>query len=142
MKMVLDSSVLAKLFIKEESSDSAIELMEKGDIYNLEFISSDLVVYEIGNTIYKNIKGRKKDGRPYIELVFLLNIELIPIDRTLAKEAMLQSQKNNITFYDGVHVALSKLNDAILVTLDKELIRKIKTARSIDAIMELIEKID
>jgi predicted nucleic acid-binding protein len=142
MKMVLDSSVLAKLFFKEEGSDSAIELMEKGDIYDLEFISSDLVVYEIGNTIYKNIKGKKKDGRRFIELVFLLNIELVPIGRTLAKEAMIQSQKNSITFYDGVHVALSKLNDAILVTQDKELLKKIKNTKSIDTIMELIEKID
>ena len=142
MKMVLDSSVLAKLFFKEEGSDSAIELMEKGDLHDLEFISSDLVVFEIGNTIYRNLKGKKKDGRRYIELVFLLNIDLIPIDHTIAKEAMVQAQKYSITFYDGVHVALSKLNDAILVTQNKELLKKIRSSRSIDAVMEGIEKLD
>jgi predicted nucleic acid-binding protein len=141
MKLTLDSSVLAKLFFEEEDSDSAIELMEKGEEKDLEFISSDLVVYEVGNTIWKNLKGKKKDGRRYVELIFLLNVELLPIDADLASEAIVQAQKYNITYYDAVHVALSKANKTILVTQNKELLKKVKSAKSIEASLGRIEKI-
>ncbi len=61
MKLVLDSSVVAKLFFEEKGSDSAIRLMEIGDEKDIEFIASDLVIHEVGNTIWKNLKRKKKD---------------------------------------------------------------------------------
>ena len=50
------------------------------------------------------------------------------------------AQKNNITYYDGVHVALSKKNQATLVTQDKELLKKIKTTSSIKEMLDRIEE--
>ena len=56
MKLVLDSSVVAKLFFEEAGSDSAIKLLELGDVMDIEFLASDLVTYEVGNTIWKNLR--------------------------------------------------------------------------------------
>ena len=139
MKLVLDSSVIAKLFFEEAGSDSAIKLMELGDALDIEFLASDLVIYEVGNTIWKNLRKKDKDGIRYIKLLFLLNIEFIHLDDNLACEALTAAQKNNITYYDGVHMALSKKNQATLVTQDKELLKKFKTTLSIEGILEKIE---
>jgi len=141
MKLVLDSSVVAKLFFKEAGSDSAIKLMEFGDALDIEFLASDLVIYEVGNTIWKNLRKKKMKGSRYIKQLFLLNIEFIPVDDNLASEAISQAQDNDITYYDGVHVALSKKNQAPLVTQDKELLKKFKTALPIEGILNKIEKI-
>jgi predicted nucleic acid-binding protein len=140
MKLVLDSSVVAKLFFEETESDSTIELMELGDAMDLEFIASDLVIYEVGNTVWKNLGKNARNGARYMKLIFMLNIEFIPIDNDLACEAIDAAQKYNITYYDGVHVALSKKNKTMLVTKDKELLKKVKTAHSIDRIIKRIEQ--
>lgn len=140
MKLVLDSSVVAKLFFEETGSDSAIKLMELGDALDIEFLASDLVIYEVGNIIWKNLRKKKMNGSRYIKLLFLLNIDFVHLDDNLASEALDEAQKNNITYYDGVHIALSNIYDATLVTQDKELIKKFKTALSIEEILERIEK--
>jgi predicted nucleic acid-binding protein len=140
MKLILDSSVVAKLFFKEAGSDSAIRLMELGDVLDIEFLASDLVIYEVGNVILKNLGKKKKDGARYMKLLFLLNIDFIPINDNLACEAFSEAQNNKITYYDAVHVALGKKNHAALVTQDKELLRKIKNALSIEKALEEIEQ--
>ena len=139
MKLILDSSVVAKLFFDEAQSDSAVKLMELGDEKNIEFLASDLVIYEVGNTIWKNLRKKKKDGNQYINLLFLLNIEYVPIDEDLAEKAIRLAQKNNITYYDSVHIALSQKCNATFITQDKELLAKFKTARSIDNILDKIK---
>jgi predicted nucleic acid-binding protein len=136
MKLVLDSSVIAKLFFKEEGSDEAIKLMELGDAMDIEFLASDLVIYEVGNTIRKNLRKKTKNGVRYIELLFLLNIDYIGNDDGLASEALKQAQNKNVTYYDGVHIALSKKNQATLVTQDRELLKKFKTTSSIEKILK------
>jgi predicted nucleic acid-binding protein len=139
MKLVLDSSVVAKLFFEEPDSDSAIKLMEIGDEKDIEFLASDLVIYEVGNTIWKNLIKKKKDGGRYIKLLFLLNIDFIPIDDSLASQALDAAQRNNITYYDGVHIVVGKKNKATLVTQDKELLNKFKSTSSIEETLERIE---
>ena len=128
MKLVLDSSVVAKLFFKEAGSDSAIKLMEFGDALDIEFLASDLVIYEVGNTIWKNLRKKKMKGSRYIKQLFLLNIEFIPVDDNLASEAISQAQDNDITYYDynnGRTLFLFNssgftANDLIAVPLTKE----------------------
>lgn len=142
MRFVLDSSVLAKLFFNEKGSDSAIKLMELGDSMDLDFLASDLAIYEVGNAIWKNVRKKKKDGSRYIKLLFLLNIEFISIDDTLASESIKLAQKKDITYFDGVHVALSNKEKATLITQDKELLKKIRFAESIESILNKIEKVE
>ncbi|UCE37568.1 MAG: type II toxin-antitoxin system VapC family toxin [Thermoplasmata archaeon] len=139
MKLVLDSSVIAKLFFKEAGSDSAIKLMEIGDEKDIEFLASDLVIYEVGNTIWKNLRRKNKDGGRYIKLLFLLNIDFISIDDSLASEALDVAQRYNITYYDGVHMVVGKKNKATLVTQDKVLLKKFKSTSSIKEVLERIE---
>ena len=139
MKLVLDSSVIAKLFFEEEGSDSGIELMELCDLMDIELLASDLAIYEVGNTIWKNLQKKSRDGTTYIKMLFLLNIEFIPVDDTLACESLKWAQKENITYYDAVHIALSKNHESTLVTQDYELLKKFKNALSIEGVLEKLQ---
>jgi predicted nucleic acid-binding protein len=139
MKLILDSSVVAKLFFKEEGSDEVVRLMELGDEMDIGFLASDLVIYEVGNIIWRNLKKKTKSPTTYMKLLFLLNIDYISMDDELACEALEQAQKNDITYYDGVHIALSRKNQASLVTQDKELLKKFRNALSIEGILDRIK---
>ncbi len=140
MNLVLDSSVIAKLFIDEKGSDKAIELFEKSSTEGITLIALDLVFYEVGNAILKHILGKEKDGSGYIRQLFFLNIEYSSLDQDLAGEAIKIAQTNDITYYDAVHIAFSQRHRSALVTEDKELLKKFKNAISMKSALERIEK--
>ena len=140
MNLVLDSSVIAKLFIDEKDSDSAAELLEKSSASDSAVRASTLVIYEVGNVILKHLHGKDSDGTEYMKQLFRLNIEYCSLDRTLATEAIRIAQPNNITYYDAVHVALSQRHQSALVTEDKELLKKFKNAIPIKNALERVEK--
>jgi predicted nucleic acid-binding protein len=138
MNLVLDSSVLAKLFIDETGSDQATELLEKSSANDIGLIASDIVFYEVGNTILKHLRG--KDGTEYMKQLFFLNIEYSSLDQSAAGEAMRIAKTTDITYYDAVHIALSQRRKSFLVTEDKELLRKFKNAVSLKDAVERTEK--
>ena len=135
MKLILDSSVIAKLFLEEIGSEEAIEIMENTYLKDLEIIASELIFYEVGNTIWKHLRKNKNNGTEYIKKIFLLNIDYIPLSEELANEAMKLAHKHDITYYDGVHIALGQNYESPFVTEDKSLLN-IKEA------MEKIEGIE
>jgi predicted nucleic acid-binding protein len=142
MKLILDSSVIAKLFLEESGSEGALEIMESSYIEDLEIIASDLIFYEVGNTIWKHIRKKNKDGTKYINKLYLLNINYIPLNEDLAVKAMKLAQKHDITYYDGVHIALGQELKSKLVTEDKLLLSKFDSAINIEGAIGKIEKLE
>jgi predicted nucleic acid-binding protein len=142
MKLILDSSVIAKLFLEESGSQEALDIMDSSYIINFEIIASNLIFYEIGNTIWKHLRKKSNDGSEYIKKLYLLNIDYIPLSENLATNAIKIALKHDITFYDGVHIALSQEYKSPLVTEDKLLLNKFKMAISLQEAIEEIEKIE
>jgi len=142
MNLILDSSVIAKLFLEEKGSEEALEIMESSYIEDLKIIASDLIFYEVGNTIWKHLRKTKKDGSEYINKLYLLNIEYFPLNEDLAVKAMKIAQKHDITFYDGVHIALGQEQRSKLVTEDKLLLNKFDNAINIDKALTIIESLE
>ncbi|KYK37346.1 MAG: type II toxin-antitoxin system VapC family toxin [Theionarchaea archaeon] len=140
MNLVLDSSVIAKLFIDEKGSDKATELLEKSSTKDIALIASNLAFYEVGNTILKHLREKDKDGTEYMNQLFFLNIEYNSLDKTLAGEAIRIAKTNDITYYDAVHIIVSQRHESALVTEDKELLKKFKNAISMKDALERIEK--
>lgn len=140
MKLVLDSSVIAKLFIDEKDSDKATELFEESSTKDIALVASTLVFYEVGNTILKHLRGKDKDGSEYMKQLFLLNIEYRSLDQPLASEAIRMAKVHGITYYDAVHITLSQRHKSALATEDKELIRKFENAIPMKDALERIEK--
>jgi predicted nucleic acid-binding protein len=140
MNLVLDSSVIAKLFIDEKDSDKAAELFEESSTKDIALVASTLVFYEVGNTILKHLRGKDKDGSEYMKQLFLLNIEYRSLDQPLASEAIRMAKVHGITCYDAVHITLSQQHKSALVTEDKELLRKFENAIPLKDALERIEK--
>ena len=139
MNLVLDSSVIAKLFIDEKDSDTATELFEKSSAGDITLRASTLVISEVGNTILKHLHG-EDNGTEYMKQLFRLNIEYCSLDQTLATEAIRIAQSNGITYYDAVHVTFSQQYQSALVTEDKELLRKFRNVIPMKEALERIEK--
>jgi predicted nucleic acid-binding protein len=139
MNFVLDSSVIAKLFIDEKDSDMAAELLEKSCAKDIVLIASNLVFYEVGNTILKHLQRKDEDGTQYMNQLFFLNIEYNSLDQALAREAIRIAKTNGITYYDAVHIAVSLHHACDLVTEDRELLKKFKNAIPMKDALERIE---
>ncbi|MEE8424045.1 MAG: type II toxin-antitoxin system VapC family toxin [Thermodesulfobacteriota bacterium] len=139
MKLTLDSSVIAKLFIDEKDTKNAVSLMEKSIEDGAELIASDLILYEVGNTIWKHIRKKKTDGQEYIRQLFFLNIDYLPPNQDTACQTIALAQEQDITYYDAVHVMPAKNNETPLVTEDKELLEKVDSAINIKEALGLLE---
>lgn len=137
--MVLDTSVLVKLFLEEELSDEVFELLIQGREANIEFKASELVMFELGNAIWKYHRERKGYGSEMMIQTFLLDIERFPLEGESAIDALKIGHNNTITFYDAVHVELAQNLGALLVTNDKELLEKFDFAIGISAALESLE---
>ena len=88
MRYVLDSSVLAKLFIDEHDSEHAVELLKLSHKNEVELVASELTIYEVANTIWKRLRRSKDSGSEHIMQMFLLNIEYMPLNAEHAIDVM------------------------------------------------------
>lgn len=139
MNINLDSSIIAKLLIDEKGSDEAMRLLERSISQDIDICSPELALVEVGNVIWKTLRRSKIDGAKYIEELYNLNIEFIPLDRDLALESIKVARNLDMTYYDSVHVCLSKRNGSFLVTEDKELLKKFDRSLSLMDALKLVE---
>jgi len=138
MSLVLDSSVLAKLFFKEEGSEEASELLEFCTEEGISLAALELALYEVGNVIWKKFRNKEIDGRKYMKQLRLLSIEYVSLDEELMLKAMETAQKHGITYYDGGHVALAEMRGGPLVTEDRELLKRFGFSVDIEQALEML----
>lgn len=138
MSLVLDSSVLAKLFFKEEGSEEATELLEFCAEESVSLAALELALYEVGNVIWKKLRNKEIDGRKYMKQLRLLSIDFVSLDEELMLKAMETAQKHGVTYYDGGHVALAEMRRAPLVTEDRELLKIFDFSVGIEQAREMV----
>jgi len=114
---VIDSSSLIKFFSKEEGWEKVAQIIEEG------VITLDLSIKEVANALWKKIlmEEMKEDIATKI-LYDLLKGEAIIIvnqDEYLI-EAFKIANRNKITIYDSLFIALAKSKNLELVTSDKK----------------------
>ena len=139
MKFVLDSSVIAKLFIKENGSDRVCEVIEASHLFDIRLVAAELAIYEVSNTILRHLEKSKKKGKDFIDQLYLLNIAYVPFNKEMACRVMDVAQKHSITYYDAVHINLSNVTKCLLVTEDKELLKKFNNTANLKETIELID---
>ena len=132
MTLVLDASILVKLFHREMDSEKAIELIDHANETDIEMMTSELAFYEVGNALFKHTKGTLVDGSKYLEELFRLDIDYVQISPASATMILECAVENGITFYDAVYFTLTDQHGAILVTEDKELLEKCPNTSSLD----------
>jgi len=112
---VIDSSSLVKFFSKEKDWEKVAQIISEG------VITLDLSIKEVANALWKKILiGEMKEDIAIRILSDLLKHEAIIIvnqDEYLI-EAFKIANKNKITIYDSLFIALAKSMNLELVTSD------------------------
>ena len=127
MVYVIDASVASRFLLVEDLSDKAGLVLENflGEVVDLR--APKLVVYEVGNTLWKAVKqgfinlGEAEEKFSY----FLgLRIDSIELDEEEHKDVLDWGVKNDATYYDSTYVKASKKIGATLLTADGILYEK------------------
>jgi predicted nucleic acid-binding protein len=114
---VIDSSSLVKFFSKEEGWEKVAQIIKEG------IITLDLSIKEVANALWKKIIIGEINEDLAIKILYdLLKGEAIIIvnqDEYLI-EAFKIANRNKITIYDSLFIALAKSKNLELVTSDKK----------------------
>jgi predicted nucleic acid-binding protein len=124
---VLDASVASRFLLVEDLSDKAELVLNDFLKGELDLRAPRLLVYEVGNTLWKSVKGSFISLEEAIEKFsyFLeLGINSIRLSEAEQKEALEWSVKNNATYYDSVYVRSCRKVGGTLLTADDVLYKK------------------
>lgn len=155
---------MAKLFVQEQDSDKVHRLFELVLNKPIHFGAPDILIYEVGNTLWK--RRDLQTGEILERLVKLLDLDIdfysvIPSQRvrsglstkdeadfspplgagenkTLLEMCCEISKKKEVTFYDAVYVALARQLGAKLITADEKMVNKFDTSISIETVLSEI----
>ena len=123
-KIVVDSSIVVKWFIEEEKSKEARQLLKKHEDELITLYAPDIIILEVLNALFF------KAGFPKDQLIGTLNklynveLHLISIQQKLSQKTLGIVIREEITFYDGLFIALAQELDCYLITNDKKHHRK------------------
>ena len=125
--VVVDSSVVVKWFIREESDDApALQLLKSLLEGKRDFIIPDLLFYEVGNVFLKKWSQQLEKMRVSFDRLWHLPWFFMPLRQSLLSRALEMASQYHITFYDALFVATAERAEASLVTADLKLIARIK----------------
>ncbi len=118
--VVVDSSVVLKMFLREEGKESVKRLFHYARKYRLSIFAPALLKYEFLNTISRKIEGYDAVLEAY-DIFSNLKISFVDPSyesvQSILKEVCSDPK---ITFYDASYSALAKDFDGVFLTADKK----------------------
>ena len=127
MIYVIDASVACRFLLVEDLSDKAELVLESFLEGSCDLKAPKLIVYEVGNTLWKAVNQgliEAEEAREKISYLVKLKIDSIELDEKMHKSILVWSVKNDATYYDEAYVVSSKFSGATLLTADDALYRK------------------
>ena len=118
MTYVLDASALTAYFEKEPGYEKVQELLTKA-ASSKQFLLLSAVNW--GEVFYVTFRNHGNESAEEISRVIeSFPIDVVPVDRTLAKQAALYKASHKMSYADCFAAALAKIQKASLVTGDKD----------------------
>ena len=117
-KKVLDAYALMVFFHDEQGADIVEDLLLDAQDGNKTLLLSVINLGEIWYSISRTHSPDIADG--YIEEIKAMPISIIDADWENSRQAAFYKARGNISYADCFAAALAKLNDAEVVTGDKE----------------------
>ena len=120
--LVVDASVALKWFVEEQGSEDAAELLMTGAL----LIAPDLIVAEVCNAAWKAVVSgtmtadQQDHAASMLPAIFDELAALVP----LAPRAVEISRTLGHSAYDCFYLALAEQRGAMLVTADRQLLRR------------------
>lgn len=123
--VILDASIALKWFLKEKDSGLADNILEKLEKEELKIFIPQIFFFEVVNVVKTKAESTSYDVLKVINKIFSLNLNTEKVDLNLLKKANFYAQKHNLSIYDASYIALAKINNAILITADEKMVRKV-----------------
>lgn len=113
-RLVLDASVLAAFFIKEENHEKIKEQL----VAVKKLFAPSLWRFEVSNVLWKKKEIQDEVALEIIKLIWKLDVN--DIDPNLyINEAFRISREHNITFYDSSYIGMAKSLGIALWSFDR-----------------------
>lgn len=138
-RLVVDASVGAKWYFREEFQEAAFDLLERAEKKEVKLVVPELFYLEIGNLCWKLFRRRTiqfEDAAAVLNKVSALPVERYS-DQKLAGIALENAARFGISVYDGVYLALAEIYAAPLVTADEGIL--MATKNRFDFVLSLKE---
>jgi len=119
VRLVVDASVVAKWFNIEELSDKAVKVKDAYVEGALELVAPIHILYEVGNSIWKNTQLTEKDACNAIVSLLRIDLELLMPSMERAKRAMEIARLRKTTFYDAAYLQAAEEFKTTLLTADE-----------------------
>lgn len=124
MPVILDASVVLKWFREESDTNKALEFQEAINDNQLQVYIPDLLFYEVTNALIRSVGETHDNVLLALQVLLEMNWEVvIPNYGLLASAALVTQNRNKLSVYDGVYVALALERKATLITADTKLHR-------------------
>jgi len=124
-QIVLDASVVAKLFLKEEGSAIAIRLKDGHVEGKIEIVAPSLMKYELISAL-KSKNFSKNEIKLALEVVRDYGFSIMELDDALFDKVAELSIDYNLSAYDAAYIALAEDTGVILCTADEKMHGKVK----------------
>ena len=124
---VIDASVASRFLLVEDLSDEAGSLLEGFLNGSLDLEAPELVVYEVGNTLWKSAKQgliTANEATQKFSYFLKLRIDSIKLNEEDHREVLQWSLEDKATYYDSAYVKASEKAKATLLTADDVLYSK------------------
>ena len=119
-RVVIDTSVLLKAFLKEEGSDVVDELLKMHLKRELTLLATPLIIFEFLNVMSKTTSDPQKVSLAF-KKIKKLGIAMIEIEDKYVNKAIFDvCEHPDISYYDASYHALAEDLDAIFLTADKK----------------------
>ena len=124
MVYVVDASVAARFLLVEDLSDKAGLVLEGFIEGKFDLKAPKLVVYEVGNVLWKAVKQgliNLDEAKEKFSVFLGLKIDSIDLDENEHEEVLDWGARNEVTYYDSAYVRASIKTGATLITVDNAL---------------------
>lgn len=128
MNLVIDASIVIKLYVPEILAEKAEELFYRVERDEIILIAPDLLYAETGNILWKKYRLQElttQEVKEISDAIVSLPLRIEP-SRPLIQLAIDLGIAYDITVYDALYVSTAKIYETKLVTADRKLIDVLK----------------
>ncbi|UYZ40656.1 MAG: type II toxin-antitoxin system VapC family toxin [Candidatus Methanospirare jalkutatii] len=132
--VILDSSVIAAIFFKEEASEKAEEALR-----DYKLITVSIAIEEVANVAWKRVVFFNEQKEIALKALnksidFIMGVCEVIASQKLLKDAFEIAIEDEITIYDALFIAASEKEKVPLLTLDRKLYERVKQKRNVKLI--------